>query len=135
VTDNPECVLIVNEMEKAHRKVLEAFLPILDQGILATGSKSKRVDFRHAILVFTTNLGAEFWDRSVMPESGSLQVDPLDLLSLAERPDERSEWFKTPVPKELLSRLGKGAIVLFRRAQGHHLMSKIKGSFPLVEVR
>jgi ATP-dependent Clp protease ATP-binding subunit ClpA len=135
VNDNPECVLILNEMEKGHRKVLEAFLPILDQGILSTGNKSKRVDFRQAILVFTTNLGAEFWDRSVMPESGSLQVDPLDLLSLAERPDERSEWFKTPVPKELLSRLGKGAIVLFRRAQGHHLMSKIKGSFPLVEVR
>ena len=135
VTDNPECVLIVNEMEKAHRKVLEAFLPILDQGILATGSKSKYVNFRQSILVFTTNLGMEFWDRQAQPETGSLQVDPMDLLSLAERPDERNEWYKTPIPKELLSRLGKGAIVLFRRAQGHHLLTKIKGSFPLVEVR
>ena len=134
VTDSPECILILNEMEKAHRKVLEAFLPILDQGLLTSGSKSKRVDFRQAILVFTTNLGADFWDRQAQPETGSLQVDPMDLLSLAERPDERSEWYKTPVPKELLSRLGKGAIVLFRRPQGHHLLTKIKGSFPLVEV-
>jgi hypothetical protein len=135
VIDNPECVLIVNEMEKAHRKVLEGFLPILDQGLLASGSKSKRVDFRQAILVFTTNLGSDYWDRQAQPETGSLQVDPMDLLSLAERPDERSEWYKTPVPKELLSRLSKGAIVLFRRPQGHHLMTKIKGSYPLVEVR
>ena len=134
VTDSPECILILNEMEKAHRKVLEAFLPILDQGLLTSGSKSKRVDFRQVILVFTTNLGSDYWDRQAQPETGSLQVNPMDLLSLAERPDERSEWYKTPVPKELLSRLGKGAIVLFRRPQGHHLLTKIKGSFPLVEV-
>ena len=135
VVDNPECILILNEMEKAHRKVLEAFLPILDQGILTTNSKTKQVDFRATILVFTTNLGSEFWDRQAQPESGSMQVDPMDLLSLAERPDERTEWYRTPIPKELLSRLGKGSVVLFRRPQGHHLMTKIKGSFPLVEVR
>lgn len=135
VVDNPECILILNEMEKAHRKVLEAFLPILDQGILTTNSKTKHVDFRQSILVFTTNLGADFWDRQAQPESGSLQVDPMDLLSLAEHPDERSEWYRTPIPKELLSRLGKGSVVLFRRPQGHHLMTKIKGLFSLVEVR
>lgn len=133
VIDNPECILILNEMEKAHRKVLEGLLPILDQGVLTTGSKGKPVDFRQAILVFTSNLGAEFWDRQAQPETGSLQVDSMDLLGLAERPDERSEWFKTPIPKELLSRLAKGAVVLFRRPQGHHLMTKIKDSFPFVE--
>lgn len=135
VADNPECILIINEMEKGHRKVLEGLLPILDQGVLTTGNKGKQVDFRQAILVFTTNLGSEFWDRPTQPEAASMQVDPMDLLGLAERPDERSEWFKTPIPKELLSRLAKGAVVLFRRPLGHHLVAKIKGSFPLLEAR
>lgn len=131
VMENPACIVIVNELEKGHRKVLESFLPALDQGAVVVGADGKRVEFGQVIFVFTSNLGSEFWDRPATPEAGSLQVDPMELLGLAERPDERTEWFKTPIPKELLSRLSKGAIVLFRRHHGHHLYQKIVGSFGL----
>jgi len=127
VAKHPKALLICNEFEKAHRKVLESFLPVLDQGFLPTVG-GKQVDFREVVFVFTTNLGSEYWDRPASPEEGALEVDPLDLLSLAEKPDEKTEWFKTPVPKELLSRLGKGPVVLFRRHLGHHLLEKASRS-------
>lgn len=124
VANHPNAFILINEFEKAHRKVLESFLPVLDQGFLPLGS-GKQVDFRNVVFVFTSNLGSEFWNRPASPEEASLQVDPMDLLTLAETPDERSEWYKTPVPKELLSRLGKGPVVLFRRHLGHHLFEKV----------
>ena len=124
VAQHPNAFILCNEFEKAHRKVLESFLPILDQGFLPMAG-GKQVDFRGVVFVFTSNLGEPFWNRPACPEENTLEVDPMDLLSLAETPDERTEWFKTAVPKELLSRLGKGPVVLFRRHQGHHLLEKV----------
>lgn len=124
VTRHPRALIVVNEFEKAHRKVLEGFLPVLDQGFLSNGDTP--VDARQVMFVFTSNLGSEWWDRSAAPEEGAFATDPMELLSLAERPDEKSEWYKTPVPKELLSRLAKGAVVLFRRPQGQHLLAKLQ---------
>jgi hypothetical protein len=80
------------------------------------------------VFIFTTNLGSELWDRPAFPEEGTLEVDLMDLLGLAEKIEEKSDWHKTPVPKELLSRLNKGAMVLFRRHQGHHMLQKAQQS-------
>lgn len=124
LTRHPRTIFVLNEFEKAHRKVLEGFLPVLDQGFLANGN-GQAMDARQATFVFTTNLGAEWWDRPANPEEGAFAVDPLELLRLAEKPDEKAEWHKTPIPKELLSRLAKGAVVLFRRPLGHHLLAKL----------
>lgn len=124
VAKHPHSIIVAHEFEKGHRKVLESFLPILDQGLLPR-SGCQPLDFRETVFIFTSNLGSEFWNRPSSPEEGTLSVDPLELLSLAETPDERSEWYKTPVPTELLSRLSKGSVVLFRRHQGHHLLMKV----------
>jgi hypothetical protein len=124
IAKNPHALIICNEFEKAHRKVLEAVLPILDQGFLP--SPTGKVDFRDAVFIFTTNLGSELWNRPAAPEEGTLEVDLMDLLGLAEKIDEKADWHKTPVPKELLSRLNKGAMVLFRRHQGHHMLQKVQ---------
>jgi hypothetical protein len=124
IAKNPHALIICNEFEKAHRKVLEAVLPVLDQGFLP--SLTGKVDFRDAVFIFTTNLGSELWNRPSSPEEGTLEVDLMDLLGLAEKIEEKSDWHKTPVPKELLSRLNKGAMVLFRRHQGHHMLQKVQ---------
>lgn len=124
LTRHPRTIFLLNELEKAHRKVLEGFLPVLDQGFLANGT-GEPMDARLATFIFTTNLGAEWWDRPASPEEGAFTVDPMELLRLAEKPDEKAEWHKTPIPKELLSRLAKGAVVLFGRPLGHHLLAKL----------
>lgn len=126
VAKNPHALVICNEFEKAHRKALESILPVLDQGFLP--SSTGKVDFRDTVFIFTTNLGSELWNRPASPEEGALEVDLMDLLGLAEKIDERSDWHKTPVPKELLSRLNKGAMVLFRRHHGHHMLKKARQS-------
>jgi hypothetical protein len=127
VAKHPNAIIICHEFEKAHRKALESLLPALDQGFLPEHGE-KPVDFREALFIFTSNLGSEYWSRPASPEEGAFEVDPLELLSLAETPDDRTEWYKTPIPKELLSRLGKGPVVLFRRHVGHHFLEKVDRS-------
>jgi ATP-dependent Clp protease ATP-binding subunit ClpA len=57
IQENPNCVLLFDEMEKAHPEVLAIFLQIMDNGFV-TGSNGKVADARHLILMFTTNAGA-----------------------------------------------------------------------------
>lgn len=57
IMENPKCVLLLDEIEKAHKKVLDKFLQILDYGKL-TSSKGEKVDFCDTIIIFTSNLNA-----------------------------------------------------------------------------
>jgi hypothetical protein len=56
------CILLVDEVEKAHDEVLDLLLGLLDAGRL-TGSAGKRVDARHAVVVMTTSVGADELER------------------------------------------------------------------------
>lgn len=58
VEQYPNSVLLLDEVEKAHPKVLNILLQIMDYGML-TSSKGKKVSFRNSILILTSNLGAE----------------------------------------------------------------------------
>ena len=57
VAKNPHAVLLLDEVEKAHEDVFNLLLQIMDHGIL-TDTNGKRTDFRHVILLMTSNLGA-----------------------------------------------------------------------------
>ncbi|MDZ4662180.1 MAG: ATP-dependent Clp protease ATP-binding subunit ClpA [Pseudomonadota bacterium] len=57
VNQHPYCVLLFDEMEKAHPDVSNILLQILDSGRL-TDSNGKSVDFKNAIIIMTTNAGA-----------------------------------------------------------------------------
>ncbi len=59
VQDRPFSVILLDELEKAHPRVLNLFLQVLDEGFLmdATGA---RTDFRNTIIIATTNAGALF---------------------------------------------------------------------------
>ena len=58
VEKNNNCVLLLDEIEKAHRDVTNILLQVMDNGFL-TGSTGKKVDMRNVILIMTSNLGAE----------------------------------------------------------------------------
>lgn len=58
VKDAPFSVLLFDEIEKAHPRVFDLFLPILDEGRLKD-SDGRLVDFRHCMIIFTSNAGAE----------------------------------------------------------------------------
>ncbi len=57
VDQHPHCVLLLDEIEKAHADVFNILLQVMDNGTL-TDSNGKRVDFRNVILIMTTNAGA-----------------------------------------------------------------------------
>ncbi len=52
------CVILLDEIEKAHPEVFNILLQIFDDGHL-TDAKGRKVDFRNAIIVMTSNIGAE----------------------------------------------------------------------------
>ena len=57
VVQNPHCVLLLDEIEKAHPDLFNVLLQVMDHGSL-TDANGRKVDFRNVILVMTTNAGA-----------------------------------------------------------------------------
>ena len=55
--ESPNCVLLLDEVEKAHPDVLTVMLQLMDNGFI-TGSNGKKADGRNAIIIMTSNLGA-----------------------------------------------------------------------------
>ncbi|HZJ81704.1 MAG TPA: AAA family ATPase, partial [Guyparkeria sp.] len=58
VHKNPHCVLLLDEIEKAHPDVFNVLLQVMDNGSL-TDTNGRHIDFRHVILIMTSNMGAE----------------------------------------------------------------------------
>ncbi|WP_370239614.1 ATP-dependent Clp protease ATP-binding subunit ClpA [Neptunomonas phycophila] len=58
ITKSPHCVLLLDEIEKAHPEVFNILLQVMDNGSL-TDNNGRKADFRNVILVMTTNAGAE----------------------------------------------------------------------------
>jgi ATP-dependent Clp protease ATP-binding subunit ClpA len=63
VNKNPHCVLLLDEVEKAHPEVFNLLLQVMDHGTL-TDNNGRKADFRNVILIMTTNAGAEMMSRS-----------------------------------------------------------------------
>jgi ATP-dependent Clp protease ATP-binding subunit ClpA len=60
VDQHPHCVLLLDEIEKAHPDLFNVLLQVMDHGKL-TDHNGKQVDFRNVILIMTTNAGAPTW--------------------------------------------------------------------------
>lgn len=61
----PHCVLLLDEIEKAHPDVFNLLLQVMDNGTL-TDNNGRKSDFRNVILVMTTNVGADSLSRNTM---------------------------------------------------------------------
>ena len=62
ITKHPHCVLLLDEIEKAHPDVFNLLLQVMDHGTL-TDNNGRKADFRHVIIVMTTNAGAQEMSR------------------------------------------------------------------------
>ncbi|HYB64346.1 MAG TPA: AAA family ATPase, partial [Steroidobacteraceae bacterium] len=58
IAKHPHCVLLLDEVEKAHTDVFNLLLQVMDHGTL-TDNNGRKADFRHVIIVMTTNAGAQ----------------------------------------------------------------------------
>ncbi len=57
INQTPHCVLLLDEIEKAHHDLFSILLQVMDHGRL-TDHNGKQIDFRHVVLIMTTNAGA-----------------------------------------------------------------------------
>ncbi len=65
INKHPHCVLLLDEIEKAHPDIFNLLLQVMDHGTL-TDNDGRKADFRHVVLIMTTNAGAENMSRSSM---------------------------------------------------------------------
>ena len=98
VRRRPYCVVLLDELEKAHPDVTNVLLQIMEEGVL-TDSGGRRVSFRNAVVVMTTNAGADV-------TSDGLGFNPE---GRSERTEERLRQHFRP---ELLGRLDE--VLVFR---------------------
>jgi ATP-dependent Clp protease ATP-binding subunit ClpB len=68
VRRRPYCVVLLDEVEKAHPEVFDILLQVLDDGRLTDG-QGRTVDFRNTILILTSNLGSQFISDQALDEA------------------------------------------------------------------
>jgi len=79
ITKKPHCVLLLDEIEKAHPAIFNVLLQVMDHGTL-TDNNGRKADFRNVIIIMTTNAGAETMAKSTIGftnprESGDEMAD------------------------------------------------------------
>ncbi len=100
---HPFAVLLFDEVEKAHAEVFNVLLQVLDDGRLTDG-RGRTVDFRHAVMIFTSNLGSDV----ILEEEDAVRRRQLVMEQVAAA--FRPEW---------LNRLD--GVVLFERLDLDHV--------------
>ena len=117
IQENPNCVLLLDEIEKSHPDVSTILLQIMDNGFV-TGSNGKRADCRNIVLILTTNAGAQAAEKNRIGFGDQEQ----------EYEDKELKKFFAP---EFRNRLD--GIITFNKL-GKEVMIKIVGKF-MSEVR
>jgi ATP-dependent Clp protease ATP-binding subunit ClpB len=115
VRRRPYCVLLFDEIEKAHPDVFNVLLQILDDG-RATDSQGRTVDFRNTVVILTSNLGSQALIDSVS-ETGAVSDAARDAVDQLLRSSFRPEF---------LNRLDE--IVIFHPLDPEHI-EQIVGLF------
>jgi len=117
--ENPNCVLLLDEVEKAHPDVSQVLLQVMDNGKV-TGSNGREADARNSILILTTNLGAKDAEKNTIGFDEDFDTETYE--------DKELKKFFAP---EFRNRLD--GVITFAKL-GKEVMMKIVGKF-LVELK
>ncbi len=110
IKQNPFSVILFDEIEKAHPKILDIFLQILDDGRLTSG-RGEVVYFSESFIIFTSNLGVY----DITPSGEKIQrVNPdMDYKEIEQKLTEYiGDFFKYKIARpEILNRIGENIVV------------------------
>ncbi|WP_295937758.1 AAA family ATPase [uncultured Xanthomonas sp.] len=110
IREKPFSVVLFDEIEKAHPRILDKFLQILDDGVLTSG-RGDRVYFSEALIVFTSNLGIYRSDETGARVANVLPSDPFEDVQ-RKVGSEIERHFKLVLNRpEILNRIGENIIV------------------------
>ena len=110
IREKPFSVVLFDEIEKAHPRILDKFLQVLDDGVLTSG-RGDRVYFSEALIVFTSNLGIYSIDATGARVPNVTADQPFEEVRRKVR-QEIENHFKLVLNRpELLNRIGENIIV------------------------
>jgi ATP-dependent Clp protease ATP-binding subunit ClpA len=110
IREKPFSVVLFDEIEKAHPRILDKFLQILDDGVLTSG-RGDRVYFSEALIIFTSNLGIYRQDETGDRVANVLAGDSFDAMQ-GKVLAEIQRHFKLVLNRpEILNRIGENIIV------------------------
>lgn len=131
VIKQPHAVLLLDEIEKAHPDVFNLLLQVMDHGTL-TDNNGRKADFRHVVLVMTSNAGAQEMSKSAIgftPQQMH-QSDGMEALKKAFSPEFRNRLdgiiqFKPLTPDAILRVADKSVLELEMLLQDKHVTIEI----------
>ncbi len=110
IREKPFSVVLFDEVEKAHPRILDKFLQVLDEGVLTSG-RGDRVYFSEAFIVFTSNLGIYRLEADGSRVAHVTPSDPFTEVEARVRA-EIERHFKTVLNRpEILNRIGDNVLV------------------------
>ncbi|MBQ4612696.1 MAG: AAA family ATPase [Clostridia bacterium] len=118
VREHPNCVLLFDEIEKAHINIIHLFLQILDAGRLKDSHSGENVSFKDTIIIMTTNAGRSLYDtlEPGAPLPGRKVI--VNALATERDPSTGNLLF----PEAICSRFAAGNIVLFNPLGAQELL-------------
>lgn len=125
VRRRPYAVILLDEIEKAHPDVFNILLQVLDDGRLTDG-QGRTVDFRHVVIVMTSNLGSDIIQQMAQEALGEAQYDKMksavmDILRQNFRPEFLNRVDETVV----FHPLAKAEIREIAQIQVNHLTARL----------
>ena len=95
IVKTPHCVLLLDEIEKAHPDIFNILLQVMDAGVL-TDNNGRKSDFRNVILIMTTNIGAELLSkRNIGFAESTNETDAMNSLNKLFSPEFRNRLDET----------------------------------------
>lgn len=123
VGENPKCVLLFDEIEKAHINVIHLFLQMLDAGRVRDNYANEEVSFSDAVIILTTNVGKNLYeDPSIVNLSAVPRKKILKALASDIDPMTNAPLF----PAAICSRFASGNVVMFNHLEANNLYTIAK---------
>jgi len=125
VRRKPYSVILFDEIEKAHSEFFNILLQVLEDGCL-TDAKGKKVDFRNAIIIMTSNLGAKALTQEASKIGFNLSVDKLKQAEedFNDKKEQVLKEMKDHFRPEFLNRIDK--TIVFRPLDNHAIQEIVK---------
>ena len=123
VDENPRCVLLFDEIEKADSGVMRIFLQILEEGVCTDRFHNKNVSFKDTIIFFTTNAGKQLYS-DAQNENLTLLPDKVVIDALGKDKDPRTKQpYFSP---ELLSRMSSYTVLMVNHLKADTILKLVE---------
>ncbi len=120
---NPSCIVLFDEIEKAHLTIIHLFLQMLDAGRIRDNYTDEELSLKNVIMIFTTNAGRQLYNEA---ESGDFSAVSRKVILNALKKDVDPLTKRPFFPEAICSRFAAGNVVMFNRMSAETLHAVAK---------